>query len=272
MSFSFLKSGAIRRGEPVSELGLTFYPIKMSQYEQFLSCKEALTLRQSTLPAKYAGLLYMDALFKLDFDAMLGNHPVSGLFHRLLTFLLMSLGIDTDTKSFVENGNLLVKVDKHGRETIAVKVKQGDITVEISSKDFTTTVLPLIAAQNGVELPDETENAEIVRAAEEEQGLKEGQSRYKVKRDIDALISSVAYLSHVCETEIWQWTVREFENRRKAIQRDKMYMLYAQAEMSGFVTLKNGNPFPSWCFDTYDKEEGATSLQSLHEQLGGGTD
>ena len=74
----------------------------------------------------------------------------------------------------------------------------------------------------------------------------------KLKFDLDNLISSVAYLSHTDERTVDEWTVLQFERRNKAIQRDKQFMLYGQAEMSGMVSFKNGNPYPSWCFDRTD--------------------
>ena len=82
------------------------------------------------------------------------------------------------------------------------------------------------------------------------------------------MLSSVAYLSHVREKEIYQWTIREFENRKQAIDRDKRYTIYAQAEMSGFVKFKKGNPFPSWCFDKKQNQIGAMSMQEVQKKFG----
>ena len=64
------KSALIRKGEPVEELGLIFYPIQMHHYEEFLMCKDALSLRLSTLPVKYAVKDYLNAIFGLELDSL----------------------------------------------------------------------------------------------------------------------------------------------------------------------------------------------------------
>lgn len=62
--------------------------------------------------------------------------------------------------------------------------------------------------------------------------------------------------------------MREFENRRKAIERDKKYTLFGQAEMSGMVSFKNGNPYPSWCYDSIDESMGTMTTTALAKQNG----
>ena len=121
---------------------------------------------------------------------------------------------------------------------------------------------PLIAEQNGIQLPDESFNPEIV---EEEQRLsQEGEG--KLKFDINTLIASVANASRLRECEIDEWTVVEFERRRQAIEREKQFMLYAQAEMSGMVKFKKGNPCPSW---QLDKQDGLSPALKTAQELKG---
>lgn len=85
---------------------------------------------------------------------------------------------------------------------------------------------------------------------------------------MDDMISSVAYLSHVRDVEILDWTVREFENRRRAIDRDKHYMLYASAELSGMVKFPDGNPAQSWLLDTIDTHKGTVPLSKIAQNMG----
>ncbi len=132
--------------------------------------------------------------------------------------------------------------------------------------DISTKIRSLIARQNGIELPDENESVDLAKAQAEMNELKNG--AVKLNPSIDTLISSVAYNSRVSEREISDWTILEFENRRKAIERDKRYMLYSQAEMGGMVSFKKGNPYPSWCYDTIDETAGTMSLSQLQEQNG----
>lgn len=256
----------IRRGEPIKELGLTFYPIQMCHYEKFLMCKDALSLRLSTLPVKYAIKDYLNAIFGLELDSLKGNGENLGLFTRAITLFMLSLRIECTPKEFVENNIFFKKISDSDFEIEKLKVTQNDKTVEISSIDFSTNLRTLIAQQNGVELPEENLNSDLVKGKEEL--LELNSSKTKLNTSIDSLISSVAYNSHVREIEIDEWTVREFENRRKAIERDKRYMLYGQAEMGGMVTFKKGNPYPSWCYDSIDESMGTMTTSALVEQNG----
>lgn len=271
MSLSFSKKetreSLIRQSKPIRELGLTFYPIKMPFYEQFLYCKEALLLRQSTLPVKYIAKNYVDAIFAMEMDSLRENNSCSGMFYRLIMILAMALGIDIDVNDYINGGNVLIKKDKHKNDTVVFKMTQDGETVEISSLDFSTKLRRLIATQNGLELPEETDNTELIEAQNELQKLN-NKTEFRVNQNIDDLIASVAYLSNIREREIQDWTVREFENRRKAIERNKMFTLYAQAELSGMITFKNGNPYVSWCFDTINDNSGTMPLAKLGEQLG----
>lgn len=260
---------AIRQGKPIEELGLTFYPIKMSFYEQFLACKDALLLRQSTLPVKYISCNFLDAVFRYEIDTVNEGKSGSGMFYRLMLLLAMSLGIDIDIGEYLANGNIAIKTDKNGKETLVIKMTQreGESPVEISSKDFSQKIRPLIAEQNGLELPDEAENNELVEAEKEMRQLQQGD--VTLNGNIGDLLSTVAYLSNVRETEIDEWTIREFESRKRAIDRTKNYTLYRQAELSGMVTFKKGNPYPSLYFDAIDTNKGVMPLADMAKQMGG---
>lgn len=50
--------------------------------------------------------------------------------------------------------------------------------------------------------------------------------------------------------EVWGWTIREFEQTQRAIERTLNYQIFTSASMSGFVSFKNGNPCSSWRFET----------------------
>ena len=58
--------------------------------------------------------------------------------------------------------------------------------------------------------------------------------------------------------ELAEWTVREFEAAREAINRDKYFTRFG----SGFYSFKNNeNPYPSWCFER--QREGSSALEPL---------
>ena len=256
----------IRQGKPIEELGLTFYPIQMCHYEEFLMCKDALSLRLSTLPVKYAVKDYLNAIFALELDSVKDKGENVGLFTRAIALLMLSLRIDGSIKDFIEKQIIFRQVGEGDFKIDRIVLTQNNKTVEIQSVDFSTKLRTLIAEQNGVELPEEDLNPELVKSQEELDKL--NGSKVKLNASIDSLIASVAYNSRVSEREIDDWTVREFENRRKAIERDKKYTLYGQAEMSGMVSFKKGNPFSSWCYDSIDESMGTMSTSALAKQNG----
>lgn len=252
------KSAKIRQGLPVSLLGLDFYPITMSYYEEYLSCLSAFTLRISSLPVKYLTKDFLNAVFQFELDNK--SDGVHGLLLRVLKMLQLSLRVDWGHNDFSE----LLQYKTVGKqiEIEHLRIRQGIKTITITPNEFSNKIRKLIAELNGFELPNESENLDLVIANDQ----KKQQSQSKIKLDIntDSLISSVAYLSGCREKDINAWTVREFENRRKAIDRDKRYMLCSQADMGGMVSFKNGNPSPSWCYDVFDDTLGTKSLSEIN--------
>jgi len=264
----------IRRGEPIRECGLDLYPITMDHYEDFIQCKDALTLRLSSLPVRYVSLDYLSAIFAMELDAIRAGASGSGsggFFFRLMRLWGLSLRIEMSAELL--NDCIFYRASKDGSVSIEyMELTQTGAdgnpnTAKITPFQFSTLLRPLIAAQNQIELPDESENAELVDAYEKK---KEIQSRgVALKTDLDDLVSSVALHSGVSDAEIMDWNVRDFENRRRAIERDKNFMLFKQAEMSGMVTFKNGNPYPSWCFDSANETLGTMEYSELAKTLSG---
>lgn len=255
----------IRKGEPIAESELTFYPITMDYYDEFIRCKDALLLRQASLPVRYLSMNYLSALFAMEIDAIRANQPSAGMFQKAMLILHLSLRIGFDIDEL--NRNTCVKVDNDRIMLEHIVIKQNDKIVKFTPLDFSTKFRKLIAEQNGLDLPDETENIDLVKGNE---ALKDINSKGKILDvNLDDLIASVAYQSNTSEKDVMSWTVREFENRRKAIDRDKRYMLCGQGEMSGMVSFKNGNPSPSWCFDVLDDSFGTMEGAKLQNTLSG---
>lgn len=264
----------IRRGEPIRECGLDLYPITMDHYEEFIQCKDALTLRLSSLPVRYVSLDYLSAIFALELDAIRNGTTGAGsggFFFRLMRLFGLSLRIEMSAEML--NDCIFYRTDGNGTISIEyMELSQTDAdgnpnTAKITPFQFSTLLRPLIAAQNQIILPDESENADLVEAYEKKKEI--AQRGVALKTDPDDLVSSVAFHSGVSDAEIMDWSVRDFENRRRAIERDKNYTLFKQAEMSGNVTFKNGNPYPSWCFDTANDTLGTMEYAELAKTLSG---
>lgn len=230
---------SIRRGEPISKYGLIWHPVKMEHYEEFCAAKPALLLRQSTLPAKYAAMDFLSAVYAMDYDSITSTGKPIGNFYRLCLMLAMALRLP------LEHLDALIRIEAgNGRNIQSLIIQQESTIARITPAQF-RSIRQIIAEQNGETLPDESDNAELIQAEQEFAEIRSESLEY----DIDALLDSVAYNSGVSLDEIMQWTIRQFEIRRKTIRRDKLFSIYTQAEMSGMVKFTKGNPYPSYEFD-----------------------
>lgn len=259
------RKSAIRRALPITECGLKFYPITMQDYEIFIQCKDSLTLRLGTLPVKYLTKNYVNALFALDIDSAKTNGKSSGIFFKLLRLLYLSLRIEVTAETF--KSNIFYTQNETGADLTYILVNQNENIVKITPETFSFKIIPVIAEQNGIELPDQSANIDLVVANEQKKEIEN--QKLKLKLDLNDKIASVSYLSRVPEREIDKWTVREFEARYNAIERDKRFMIYGQAEAGGMVSFKNGNPYPSWCFDKIDDSLGGIPLSNFKKNLQG---
>jgi hypothetical protein len=253
----------IRKGLPIEALGLQFFPVTMADYEEFLECKNALAIRMTSLAKtniEYLSMPFLSALWAMELDTVRATGKAIGFFERTIRMLYLSLRLEYDSQKVFSH---IYCDENNPRNLLYVEVEQTDgKPVKISPAEFTTIVRPLIAEQNGIDLPNESYDDELV---EEEQYITQEQSS-KVKFDMETLIASVANASRLRECDIDEWTVKEFERRRQAIDRDKYFMLYTQAEMSGMVKFKKGNPYPSWCLD---KEQGLSPALKTASELKG---
>ena len=257
------RKARIRKGLPIDALGLQFFPITMADYEEFLECKNALAIRMTSLAKtniEYLSMPFLSALWAMELDSVRATGKAIGFFERVIRLLYLSLRLEYNAeKAF---GHIYCE-HNNPRNLLHIEVEQTDgKPVKISPLDFQQKVKPLIAEVNGIQLPDESENPDIVKA--EQEIIQDGE--IKLKYDIDTLIASVANASRLRECEIYEWTVMEFERRKQAIERNLNYTIYAQAEMSGMVKFKKGNPYLSWCFD---RAEGMSSALITTEQLSG---
>lgn len=253
----------IRKDEPIEVCGLTLYPLTMEHYEEFMNMKNVLSIRLSALPVQYMAYDYLNAIFKMDTDhASSGKDTHMTLLSTVLYLFELALRIAPEQMEKSVNVSL---TKDHLIDQIIVM--QNGKRVCLKSNEFSKKIRPVMARQNCVELPDESANLDLIEAGIQKREFY-AQNEPDIVFDVEKMVSSVAYLSHVREKEIYQWTIREFENRKQAIDRDKRYTIYAQAEMSGFVKFKKGNPFPSWCFDKKQNQIGAMSMQEVQKKFG----
>lgn len=156
---------AVRMGTPIEWNGLTLFPILMKDYNRFIIAQMGLTAQQQTLPSKYVVMRYLEALYALDYDVRTNGGPQGGFFSRILLFLMLSLRLEVrkglDGEEYIPIG---IQTEKDNpRKLTALEVTQGEVSVEITPQNF-VQLREILAAQNEVELPDETLNAELVQA------------------------------------------------------------------------------------------------------------
>ena len=232
--------GALWNEEPEEVNGIYVYPIHMRDYAEWCSCKRVLTIRQSTLPAAYAVMPYLSALHAMDADMQIG------LMYQVVKVLALA------TRQNPMDFYAMCK-EEDQRILNAIVCRASDIIFRIDASQF-PKFREVIARQNGLELPDEAENPELVEAEHDLNELKAPKLDY----DMNALVMSVAYQYRMRPKELAEWTVREFEAAREAINRDKYFTRFG----SGFYSFKNNeNPYPSWCFER--QREGSSALEPL---------
>lgn len=191
-------------------------------------------------------------------------------------------------RALARNGNSAAccRAEGHDGEMLEFSVEQDGQTVQAGyflgdaisvtyladPDEPTATLRPLdvtairqaIADLNGEKLPDESENPELVDALRQKNELGAG----RLRPDLSGLVDAVAMLSGKRTAELADWTVCEFERRRHTQDRLLRFLLCGVGEMQG-ARWKNGNPYPSWCFDREtDRYGGFTPVSDVLSTLG----
>ena len=253
--FAYKHAGELLKDEPIEVHSLQLYPITMENYTVFRACRPALLMRLGALPAVYAVMPFISALYAMDFDSIERTGKAGGGLASMMALLCLAMRLP------VEYATELIKftVDpENPRNLKKISINQAEMRVTITPTQF-GDIRRVIAIQNGEELPDESENPELVEALNEKARL----TGPALEENIFDLISSVAYKSHLRPKEIMDWTIREFEYRRRAIEREDSHLICAVLEANG-ATFKKGNPTPSWC---YDRARGLTDGFILEDEM-----
>lgn len=251
MSQGISDNGLIWNEEPAIVNGVPLHPLRMEHYAEWLYCKRALTVRQSTLPAAYAVMPYLSALYAMDFD----TKGATGFMAQIIALLALATGQPAETFD--------VRCDSQDmRKLTGVVCNSHELMFRIEPMQF-SKFRAVLAAQNGETLPDEAQNPELLEA---ERDIAESNS-IPLKMDINDMLASVAYQCGIRPKEIAGWSIREFEAMRRAIDRDKRFTLCAQAENAG-CKYKGGNPAPSWCFDRDREGHHMESLSGFTARTG----
>ncbi len=246
---------AIRRYEPINSDGLTFYPILVKEYEEFLIAKPALEVMQQSFPVTLMRMPLLAALYQMDFQTAIKNETPTGLFSRALLVLALSLrlGEGREIKERLEMFRISVERDKPEKLTHLEFTLDDGKTYKITPTQF-NKARTIIAAQNGVRLESDMANPDIVQAQKNmcaESGL-------KLDANIDSLRNAAAALCHADEAEIDEWPILKLNNRTDAWRLMLDYIVCGVGEANG-TTWKSGNPVPHPFFKRLRNGEGLFS-------------
>lgn len=244
---------AADRYEPVETAGLTLWPIRVCEQEEFERARPAIDVIQQALPVRYAVMPLLTAYWAMDLESMeRGEEPV-GLFNRALAFLALALRLG-EGRSLSDRIRLF-HVKLSPENTMDLKgicfTWNGEEEITITPVQF-QRLRAILAYQNGIELTDEDANPDLLEA-EAELARRNGP---KLRRDPAGLLSSIALFTGCEETEMDEWPLLKLKRRQEAIQRAADYLICGISEGNG-VKWKGGNPVPHLFYDREREDAGA---------------
>lgn len=239
-------------GESVQRCGIELFPLTMRDYDEYEACKSALLIRQATLPAAYMSLPYLHALFALDADSE-GKLHAFGMLMRLLCMVTRKRPDD-----------FLVTVDKNNPTRLKrVIFAAGSVPVELKPGVF-AQVRHTIASMHGDEIPDESENPELVAAEAALQASNAPPLEYSTQ----TMLVSVAAAMNKRPQELLDWSIFEFKQVLAAKTRLIRHIVCGMGEQSGNVKWKHGNPYPCWYLDRIREIQAVQAMDQFAGRMG----
>lgn len=254
---------AIRRDEPVEVDGILLYPVRVAEYDEFLTARPAIEVMQRTFPVRLLSVPLLQAMYTMDLEAVEAGEAPSGLFYRALLFLALALrlGVGEEMQNRVKRFQVVAD-SKDPKKLKGLRcVVNGMEQVEITPVLF-QRMRPILAAQNGIELVSDDANPELVQAERDIAAAKGP----KLDVTLDALLSVLCTLTGCEEGEVEEWTVRKLNSRREAVNRVLNFVVCGIGETQG-TKWKGGNPYPSPFFDRV--REDSPALISMEKFAGG---
>ena len=259
----------INRYQPVEYEGLTLYPVTVDEYEYFTYCAPALGFLQQSLPVAMLSKPLISAFYEMEMGAQKnetdGGDPEKqpgDLFMRCVVSLILALrlGAGQPMAERIKRAILAFHKDRRDKLEAIVLLRDDGTPMEISPAKF-GKLRPVIAAQNGIEIPPLDANPELVEADRAVRAM----NAPKLDARLEDKVSFVALISRAEEAEIYDWPILKFDRRAAAAERTLGYLVYGIGENSGMVTFKNGNPCPSPYFARKQKSLGMIALSEFRK-------
>lgn len=249
MDLSGYRKRLVDRYLPITESGVTLYPITVDDIESYISARPALEFMQQLLPVELLRLPLLSALYQLELTIQIQQEDKDLKFDLFTkTVLLLALALRLG-RGLTENERIaMCRVEfnpNNPLDLVALRFrngKEGEIVITPTMYD---ALRPIIAAQNGAEIQPLDANPQLILA--ERQIL--ASKNTDIKYDLANKIAWVAAKSGRDDEEVFTWPILKFERRAKVLQLELNYLIYGIAQNSGFVKFENGNPCPSPYFE-----------------------
>lgn len=243
LSYSMVR--AINRYEAIEAEGVTLYPIRVSEFSEFLMARPAIEFLQQSLPVTLISKPLLQAFYQMDFDAAAKEEQGTGLFFRSILFLLLALRAGDGLSPEDRLGLVYLLTDENNQKKLrSIRIQlESDRYADISPVQF-QRLRPILAAQNGIELVSENANPELVQAEKDLAEMKAPKLRY----ELESVKASISLISGVSETEMDDWPILRFNRQKDAVTRMLGYLNCGMAEAQG-AKWQHGNPFPSPLYD-----------------------
>lgn len=255
---------SIRRYEPVTVDGLTLWPVKVREYDDFLMARVALEVLHQSLPVRFLRMPLLSALYAMDYEARVSGKPMTGLFSVALLGLALSLRLGEGEAPEERMGRFRIAVDRNDpSKLLRLRFIDADGEEKAIEPRRYGELRRIIAAQNGVKLESDRADPDLVQAEKDLADM----NGISLDATVEDLISGVAALAGVDEAEIEEWPILKLQRRQTSYQRTLDYLICGIGQVSG-TTWKGGNPHPSPFFDRLD-EDGFGAHMALGDFAGG---
>lgn len=246
---------AVRRYRPIQAAGLTLYPIKVKDLDQFQLAKPALEALQQSFPVRLMSMPILQAFYRLDHEAAVEGRELTGLFSSALLGLALALriGEGLDLGERLRQFTIVPEPDDHSRLKFVAALLNGEEMVKITPAQY-GKLRKLIAVQNGVEIYGDDANPELVEA--ERIMRSQGQ---QLRGSVEDEIRFVSLLGYD-EDAIDDWAILKLHDKANAMRRVLDYVVCAINEGAG-CTWKGGNPAPHPWMEK--PEQGTIALTEL---------
>lgn len=254
MEIPFEINRKILRYEPIECEGLTFYPIRVSEYSEYSIARSAIEFIQRRLPVSYWSMPILSAFFKIDYEAIeRDGQPAINMFANALLFLCLSLRLGEGMSPEMRLRLLTPIVNRDD----PYKLIALEFTDSLGQKKRITPVQfarlrPILAAQNGLKLVSDNANPDLVDA-ENDVAAANGP---KLDVTVDNLIAAVAAITNIGESDIDEWPILKLLKRQETYRRMLNFVICGIGETQG-TKWKGGNPYPDPFFSRISEDSSA---------------